>query len=107
MVLHFTLIEINLVPYNPKEPLIFPFIREYQTFAELISDDEIISETNKFTSSESFDDKDEIFDDDLEQSSKTRNQAIYSSLNTDIRQFRDTCQSLHLNQRNSKTSFTI
>ena len=53
----------HLVPYNPKEPLIFPFIKEYQTFAELLSDDEITPGNNNPTSFESFE---EIFDHDLE-----------------------------------------
>ena len=86
----------HLVPYNPKEPLIFPLIKEHQTLAELISDDEIISETDNFTSFDSFE---EIFDHNLEKNSKTENQSTYNSPESDIRQYYNTCQP-SLNQDN-------
>ena len=63
----------HLVPYNPKEPLIFPFIKEYQTFAELLSDDEITPENNNPTSFESFE---EIFDHDFEKASEPEKSII-------------------------------
>ena len=66
----------------------------------MLSDDEITSETDNFTSFDSFE---EIFDHDLEQNSKPENQSTYNSLKSDTRQSYDICQP-SLNQDNSKTS---